>query len=372
MENKDLQAVISLRKELHEHPEPSEHEVETRRRLMEFLKKHTKVKIVDKGRWFYAIKEEEGAKETIAFRADHDAIISEDGNAFHGCGHDGHSATLCGLAMELDNVETGKNIVYLFQHAEENGAGAKECVEIFDEVDIDRIYGFHNWPHFELGKPIVKKGTFMCASKGLTISFLGKQSHASEPEHGVNPIYLIGKIIELVKPLSEFQGYVPSNWNGIDFSSMVLCTIIHVRLGEEGAFGVSPSRGEISLTLRGATLEDLNKLEESIKNFAMKESKKEGMEVSFKISDEFPDTTNDEGEVERIVSIFEKHGVNPYWLEEPIRSSEDFGWYQKEVPGAFFYIGSGLDQPDLHTIEFDFPDSIIPEAISYLRWIAQD
>ena len=35
----------------------------------------------------------------IAFRADFDAVVCQDGCARHLCGHDGHSAILAGLAV---------------------------------------------------------------------------------------------------------------------------------------------------------------------------------------------------------------------------------------------------------------------------------
>lgn len=370
MKKENLEKVLKLRKELHNNPEISEQEVETRKRLIKFLKENSSVEIVDKGRWFYAIKREEGATETIAFRADHDAIRSEDGNAFHGCGHDGHSATLAALVLELEGETTGKNIVYLFQHAEENGAGAKECVDLFKEFKVDRIYGYHNWPHYEAGVPVVKKGTFMCASKGFTVSFVGKQSHASEPENGINPVYSIAKLAKLAEPLKEYNGYVPTKWEDLEFSSMTLCTIVHTKVGEQGAFGVSPSRGEISFTLRAAALEDLNALEERLRTFAEEEAKERNMEVSFSTADEFPDTTNDDEEVDRLVNILKDHGVDPVWMKDPIRSSEDFGWYQKEIPGVLFFVGSGVDHPDLHTIKYEFPDEILPKAVDYMAWIA--
>ena len=50
-------------------------------------------------------------------------------------------------------------------------------------------------------------------------------------------------------------------------------------------------------------------------------------------------------------------------LPAPHRSSEDFGCYTRQIPGAFFEIGSGEMCPDLHTVGMDFPDAIIPTAV---------
>ncbi len=359
-----IEKVVALRKHLHAHPEPSEQEVETRKTLMKFIEDNTKnTKIVDKGRWFYAIKEEVGAKETIALRADHDAIISEDGKAFHGCGHDGHSAILAGTVLALDEAQTGKNVVYIFQHAEENGAGAKECVAIFDEVKIDRIYGLHNFPGFAKGEVYSIPGTMMCASKGMSLAFEGKQSHASEPENGNNPVYPMAKLVELVAPLVEFHGYKPVDWNGEHFEDMVLCTIVSAKVGEQGAFGVSPSRGELGFTLRAARLEDLDHLSEVVEREATRLAEEAGVKVSFSYTDEFPDTANTFEEYRRLQDLLPKEGIPFHRLEQPFRGSEDFGWFTKHVPGCYMVLGSGEDYTPLHTIGYDFPDEIIPAGI---------
>src|SRR5699024_11539332 len=61
----------------------------------------------------------------------------------HKCGHDGHSATLAAFALEVDQNGANQNIFFLFQHAEETGDGAAECVELVKEHQIDEIYANH-------------------------------------------------------------------------------------------------------------------------------------------------------------------------------------------------------------------------------------
>ena len=101
---KELSDMIhSLRKKLHENPEPSMQEEKTQHILQEFIKRHTTFEVVDKGVWFYAVKkaEKESGKAPIAFRADMDAVCGKDGKPGHYCGHDGHSSILCGVALYL-------------------------------------------------------------------------------------------------------------------------------------------------------------------------------------------------------------------------------------------------------------------------------
>lgn len=366
--DQQMTLLLDLRHDLHENPQVSEHESGTKERLMHFLSQHTSVKIVDKGAYFYAVKDE-GEKETLAFRADMDSIVNSHFVAHHGCGHDGHSTILCALAMLLDKEKLGRNIVYLFQHAEENGVGAKQCCEMLKEAKVDRIYGLHNWPHLTKNTAHFKAGTLMCASSGLKLHFEGQQSHASEPEKGKNPIYAIGRLVELWRPLSVFHGYSPVEFAGEKFDDMILATIISTAVGEDN-FGVSPGEGDLNLTVRAARSKDLNHLIEVMLKQAQTIAKEEGLKLEHSLTDTFPDTSNSISEVKRLEKIFSSAGLAYDLLDEPIRSSEDFGWYTKEIEGAFFFLGDG-DYAELHSDEFDFPDDEIPYGLALFEAIAR-
>ena len=78
MKKENLEKAIKLRHELHEHPELSNQEIWTKNHLIEFLREHTGLEIVDRGRWFYAVYRSETGNRNIAFRADFDAIAMDE------------------------------------------------------------------------------------------------------------------------------------------------------------------------------------------------------------------------------------------------------------------------------------------------------
>ena len=133
MHKDNLMKITNLRHELHMHPELSMEEKETALRLRSFLRENTGFQLIDKGNWFYALKKGKDGEQKIAFRADMDALpIPEDdalsyhsrnAGVSHKCGHDGHCAALCGLALELDKTETAPDIYLIFQPGEEIGRG---------------------------------------------------------------------------------------------------------------------------------------------------------------------------------------------------------------------------------------------------------
>ena len=71
--------------------------------------------------------------------------------------------------------------------------------------------------------------------------------------------------------------------------------------------------------------------------------------------------------VEKIRTACEDIGIPFVMMASPIRASEDFGYYTKQIPGAMFIVGAG-DVPEIHTHEYDFDDDLIEIVASiYLK-----
>ena len=95
--------IVNLRQKLHQCPEISGQEARTKALLQEFLRAHTSLEILPCGEGFYAAHREQATeKPAIALRADYDALATPDGGAAHLCGHDGHAASLCAVALALE------------------------------------------------------------------------------------------------------------------------------------------------------------------------------------------------------------------------------------------------------------------------------
>lgn len=205
MNPKNLALAVELRHELHQLAEPSMQEVKTKARLMDFLKSHTKLRIVDRGRWFYAVYDSPVGKRNIAFRADFDAVPIEETIELpyasltpeysHKCGHDGHSASLAGFALEIDQSGSDNNIYFLFQHAEETGQGAKEAKALIEDEQIEEIFAYHNFSGIPRGSIGIINGIAHPASKGMTIRMTGAPAHASNPAAGKNPALALATLI---------------------------------------------------------------------------------------------------------------------------------------------------------------------------------
>ena len=347
----EIRLITHLRRELHGSAELSNEERLTKAALVRFIKEHTSLEIRDMGKWFYAVHDE-GEAKTTAVRADFDAV-KVGCAARHLCGHDGHSAALCGLALLLERHRVGSNVILLFQHAEETGDGAKECLRLFDIEKVDRMIGCHNIPGAPMGTVLLKRGTFACASCGMETAFKGSPTHAAYPENGVNPTQAIAQLaLDIPKTVAELSK---------KYGCMTLSTPVGIKVGE-CAYGVAASEGSLYLTLRSERTEALDELVKAAGERAAALAEEFGLELSVKLCDVFPATQNDDALIDDLESACRAALLPYYYQDVPFRWSEDFGHYTKCTRAAFFGLGSGENTPPLHTEGYEYPDELLPKA----------
>jgi metal-dependent amidase/aminoacylase/carboxypeptidase family protein len=183
----------------------------------------------------------------------------------------------------------------------------------------------------------------------------GKPSHAAYPEYGKNPAFALSRIV------TELPDLLAQPHRGI-----LLATVIGMELGS-ASYGVSASEGILRLTVRGEYEEEFRRLLSNIYERIHFYTGQDGMECSMREIERFPATANHRMCVERIAHAAEKNGYQLIEPQEPMRWSEDFGYYLRETPGAFFGVGDGVDHPQLHTESFEFPDEIIPVVLNMYR-----
>ncbi len=355
METREYEKIIrDFRAVLHACPEPAFQEKQTKEKIMCFLQGNTQLEVFDRGAWLYAKwpgREEHTDKRKLVFRADFDAVVCQDGQAAHLCGHDGHTAILCGLAKYISDTKPKDTIYLIFQPAEEIGEGAKLCRELLAEEGIDEVYGFHNIPGFPCGAVLWRQGTFACASTGLEIKWIGEPSHAAYPENGKNPAAACAETILWIQTrLKQPHG------------GMLLCTVIGSEIGS-AAYGVAAGEAILRLTVRGEKEEEFDALVQDICTKAEALADRDGLQLTVREIERFPATVNQLPGVMRVRAAAEQAGRNALELKQPMRWSEDFGYYLEKTGGAFFGIGAGESYAQLHTQSYSFPDEIIPDVL---------
>lgn len=344
---KDIEYYINLRHQLHLHPGVSGEEQYAHDVVVAELQKFNPDCLYKNigGYGVVALWENTAHQSdapTLAFRADIDALPSG-----HRCGHDGHTAIMLRFAEIVASTERKNNVMLILQPEEETGKGAKKIVQsgLMQKHNVRAVFGLHNIPGFEEGTIVLNRATFAAASCGVHYTLIGRQTHASTPEKGLNPGLAVAEIIKQFDGLNKGSGRQ---------STLVCC-----RVGEE-SFGTSAGKGEVMFTLRTRTNNAMSELTADADRIAVGAAEKYGLELEKRVREPFRATENTPQMVEQLEHIFE--GQNIVIQKTPFRWSEDFAEYLAVFPGAFFGLGSGENQPELHHPDYNFPDEIIEKG----------
>lgn len=300
-------------------------------------------------------------EETIAFRSDMDALPMGEQNTFsfrsengnmHACGHDGHMSMLLGLAYRLDQrQELAYNVLLIFQPGEEDPGGAELLIKagLFEPYRIKALFGFHIYPNLPAGKIITRPGVMMAGACNLQIEIQGVSSHAAMPEKGKDALLAGADLVSHTKK-KEAMLFDKDTFH-----------LLHFGTFESGnAFNIVSDHAKIQGTIRYFEPFVFDQIMQEIKEEIQLIKEVYQVSIDWHIDQHYPPLVNDPDLIDRIRSENKEIGL----LEKPVLIAEDFAFYAKAVPAAFFFIGSGKSFP-LHSNLFDFNEQLLPEGVSF-------
>jgi len=308
-----------------------------------------------------------GREEAIAFRADADALpISEKTGApyaschpgnMHACGHDGHMAILLELARRLDKKENlAHNVLLVFQPAEETTGGARDLCKtgIFREYQVKAIFGLHLWPGLPAGTVASRKQELMARSSEVTVDLYGKSAHIAKASEGIDAVEAAA--VFYLRALALERGLPKEVYRLLKFGKFHSGTVRNALSAHTHMEG----------SLRAFQDDIFEGLQAGLREIARDVEKTFGCDVKIHFSDGYPAVMNPEDLFVRAART-----VPFETLETPFMTAEDFSWYQKELPGMFFFLGLG-DTPALHADTFDFDESILLKGADFFEALAEN
>ncbi|MEX0328884.1 MAG: amidohydrolase [Ruegeria sp.] len=365
MTPQELAWLTERRHELHQHPEVSGAEQNTAATIRNLLNGCAPDRVLTGigGHGVAAIFDSGRDGPTVAIRCELDGLPIQETSDLpyastrpgtgHLCGHDGHMVMVLGVARALTNARpaTG-SVVLIFQPAEETGKGAAAYRDDsqFHSIAPDYVLSLHNLPGLELGAVELCKGPTNCASRGMRIGLTGKTSHAAAPQDGVSPAQALAGLIPALDDLGQ---------GGALDDTYALTTVTHASLGA-ATFGVAPGDAELWVTLRAVTDGRMAELVRSAETLVESVAKHQNLGVTIEYDDIFEACANDPSAVAVLAGACASQNVPLRMSSQPQRFSEDFGQFAKGAKSAMFWLGAGVDHPQLHNPDYDFPDALIP------------
>jgi len=312
------------------------------------------------------------AEKTIAFRSDIDGLPQDEltgvpfksshAGRMHACGHDGHMAMLLEFAHYLkDHLESlTVNVLLIFQPAEEKIGGAKKLIDagLFKTYPTDHVFGIHVYPYIDEGIIASRPGFLMAQANELTVTFEGKGSHGAMPELGIDANHMaslfLSRVYDKVKLLNE--------------ATRVICTFGKSQGGT--VKNIIAENAVLEGTIRTFTKEDYRSVETILLTEKRTLEKDFNGQVNVHIHDGYLPVYNDESTYRLFQEALKG---DPYHeLEQALLIGEDFSFYQAEVPGVFFFIGTKNEAKgythSLHSSYFNLDESALKTGVdAYIK-----
>jgi N-acetyldiaminopimelate deacetylase len=350
---------VELRHRIHENPELMFTEFKTTQILFDNLSKLKNLKIHRPIETGLVVEHTVNDGSYLLFRADIDALpikertnwdFASTNDYMHACGHDVHSAILYGFNKEIVDKQIDRNIICVFQPAEEGGGGAEKIISsgILDKFKIENAFALHVTNEYDFGTIASTSGLLFASSVEIDIQVIGKSSHVAFPEQGIDALKAMRKLLDKIDRL------IANQEKPVLFGcGKIIGGIARNILAEEI---------KVECTLRTLSIE---KSKEIIKKIS-KEAKQIEQEANAKI---FINLNAFYAEVYVDKELFNK-------LKSPLQKSynfidcgmkmtaEDFGFFTKKYPSFMFWLGTSNGvKHGLHSPYFLPDDKIIDKGI---------
>jgi len=375
----DAQAqVVQWRRWFHQHPELSNREFNTSKRIAEILRGmglNPQTGIAHTG--VVAIIQGGKPGPMVALRSDMDALPvtektglpfasvakgeynGQETGVMHACGHDTHMAMLLGAATILNALKADLpgSVMLIFQPAEEGApAGEEGGAELMLKDGIwarqkpEAVFGLHVGINQPSGKIAVRPGPMLAAVDSFTLTVKGKQTHGARPWNGIDPIVMAAQIILGLQTIESRQ---------VDVT--LAPSIISVgRINGGIRNNVIPDSVVMEGTIRSFDEAMRQQIHAGIGRTAKGIAASAGGEVELELVNGYPATINDPALTARMMPTLRRVvGEGNLVSVQPQTVAEDFSYFANATPGMYVFLGNGppgVDPKDLpanHSPLFD-------------------
>ena len=390
--------VIAWRRDIHANPELGNREFRTAGIVAEHLKRlgfdevrtgvaHTGVVGLLKGAL---------PGPVVALRADMDALPvaeevdvpfaskvkaqwnGESVGVMHACGHDAHVAILMGVAEVLAGLRATLrgSVKFIFQPAEEmppegEEGGAKMMVAegALENPVPQAVFGLHVTSRLPLGVLGYRPGPAMASSDLLSIKVDGRQTHGAMPWFGVDPIVTAAQVVLGLQTVVSRQ---------VDLTrEPAVVTVGMIRGGVRQ--NIIPDSVEMRGTIRSFDEEMRDDIHDRVTTLSEGIARSARASCRVCITKNYPVTVNDPALTEAMAPTLARvAGEGKAQVVPKVMGSEDFSFFQRVVPGLFFFVGvvpEGQDPKDVapnHSPRFFIDEKSLVVGVRALANVACD
>jgi len=335
-------AVVTTRRDLHQHPELGFRETRTaaivadRLRALKFDEVRTGVGVTG------VVGVLRGGKPgpVVAIRTDMDALPIPElidvpykslvANVKHACGH---AEILSRLRADVAGT-----VVFLFQPAEEGDpdGGTTGAVRVLADWPLTNptpqvIFGLHLVPMMPVGTIGVNSGAAMASSDRITITIRGKATHGAMPHTGIDPIPIASQVVMALQTIPSRQ---------MNAQEPTVVTIGQINGGLR--YNVIADSVTMTGTVRSLAKDGPANVKAKMTSILNGITSSYGASYTLDYVQNAPVTYNDPTlAAASSAALTSAFGADRVLAGPPQMVSEDFAYYQQRIPGFYFFVGVG-------------------------------
>jgi len=379
--------LIEQRRDFHMHPELSNREERTSRIVAERLRAlgldEVKTGVGKYG--VVALLKGSRPGPVVAVRADMDALPiqetidvpykSQTPGVKHACGHDVHTTVELGVAEVLSKLrdQISGAIKFIFQPAEEGAPQGEEggALLMIKEGALENprpsaIFGLHTMPGIEAGQIGYHSGAAMASSDRFTITIRGKGSHGAQPQLGVDAVTIAAEAVTALQTIRSRR---------IDPLEPLVITVGTINGGER--YNIVAGEVKMAGTMRTFNEDVRQRAQEMMRQTLSGVTAAHGASFSLEFDSPNPVTYNDPRLVEETLPTIRRLVPDSNIIAlKPFMPAEDFSYYQKVVPGFFYFLGVGNKARGItaawHTAEFDVDEESLLVGVKVMSNVLLD
>ena len=381
------QQLITQRRDFHMHPELSNREERTARVVAERLRAlgldEVKTGIGKHG--IVALLKGSKPGPVVAVRTDMDALPiqetidvpykSQNPGVKHACGHDVHMTVELGVAEVLSKMrdQIAGTIKFIFQPAEEGAppgeeGGASLMIKegALENPRPQAIFGLHTMPSIEAGQIAYHSGPAMASSDRILITIRGKKSHGAQPHLGVDAIIVAAECISALQTIRSRR---------IDPLEPLVITIGTIKGGDRN--NIIADEVKMEGTMRALNEDVRKRAQDMMRETLRGVTTSYGATFDLQFDGGNPATYNEPALVQETLPIMRRLvGADNLIAPKPFMPAEDFSFYQKVVPGFFYFLGVGNKAKGItagwHTADFDVDEESLVVGVRVMSNVLLD
>jgi amidohydrolase len=317
-----------------------------------------------------------GPASCLALRADMDALPLQEESAdawksqvagvMHACGHDGHTAVLLGVARWL--ARSGRTwprpVKLIFQPAEETGLGAPGLIETgaLENPRVEAVFALHGWPELPAGALSIPDRAVMAAVDNFTLTLRGRGGHGAMPQLARDPVVAAAALILNAQTLVSRKS-----------SPLEAAVLTFGQVSAGRTHNVIPETALLRGTLRTLNPALRAELMRDFESMVNHVAGAHGITAEMEWVEACPATLNDPA-----MAALARAGVRRTLGEGCLRDAppsmggEDFSYFLQKVPGAYFWLGLGMERGGLHNPRFDFNDEALAAGVAAFAGIVEE